>query len=70
MRSSSKDLENVGVKVEIFVRYGNMSLSAIMRSVRLAFSHYRIAELEIQRDIGVLEVDEKGLWHEYEHGEK
>jgi outer membrane protein TolC len=31
---------------------------------------YRIAELEIQRDMGVLEVDEKGLWHEYEHGEK
>ena len=31
---------------------------------------YRIAELEIQRDIGVLEVDEKGLWHEYEPGEK
>ncbi len=31
---------------------------------------YRIAELEIQRDMGVLEVDEKGLWHEYESKEK
>ncbi len=31
---------------------------------------YRIAELEIQRDMCVLQVDEKGLWHEYEPGEK
>lgn len=31
---------------------------------------YRIAELEIQRDMGVLEVNEKGLWHEYESKEK
>ena len=31
---------------------------------------YRIAELEIQRDMGVLQVDEKGLWHEYESKEK
>ena len=31
---------------------------------------YRIAELEIQRDMGVLEVNEKGLWHEYEHEKK
>jgi len=26
---------------------------------------YRIAELELQRDMGVLKVDEKGLWQEY-----
>jgi outer membrane protein TolC len=31
---------------------------------------YRIAELEIQRDMAVLQVDEKGLWHEYELKEK
>ncbi len=31
---------------------------------------YRIAELEIQRDMGVLEVNEKGLWHEYKSKEK
>ena len=27
--------------------------------------NYRIAELELQRDMGVLEVDENGLWQEY-----
>lgn len=26
---------------------------------------YRVAELELQRDLGVLEVDDQGLWHEY-----
>ena len=30
-----------------------------------ALVNYRIAELELQRDMGVLEVDEKGLWREY-----
>jgi outer membrane protein TolC len=29
---------------------------------------YRVAELAIQRDTGVLEVDEKGLWQEYSPG--
>ncbi len=27
---------------------------------------YRVAELELQRDMGVLEVDEKGVWDEYD----
>ena len=31
---------------------------------------YRIAELAIQRDMGLLEVNEKGLWKEYSTGEK
>ena len=26
---------------------------------------YRVAELELQRDMGVLEIDDRGLWHEY-----
>jgi hypothetical protein len=26
---------------------------------------YRVAELELQRDIGVLEVNERGLYREY-----
>ena len=30
-----------------------------------AIVDYRIAELEIQRDLGVLHVNEKGLWQEY-----
>jgi outer membrane protein TolC len=31
---------------------------------------YRIAELAIQRDMGVLQVNERGLWREYSPGEK
>jgi outer membrane protein TolC len=31
---------------------------------------YRTAELTIQRDMGVLQVNEKGLWQEYSPGEK
>ncbi len=30
---------------------------------------YRISELGIQRDMGVLEIDEKGLWQEYQPGD-
>ena len=30
-----------------------------------ALVNYRIAELELQRDMGVLQIDEKGLWREY-----
>lgn len=30
-----------------------------------AIVSYRVAELELQRDMGVLKVDEKGLWQEY-----
>ncbi|MBN1788423.1 MAG: TolC family protein [Sedimentisphaerales bacterium] len=30
---------------------------------------YRIAELNVQRDMGVLQVDEKGLWKEYSPGD-
>lgn len=31
-----------------------------------ALVDYRVAELELQRDMGVLEIDEKGLWSEYQ----
>jgi len=31
---------------------------------------YRVAELAIQRDMGLLQVNEKGLWKEYSTGEK
>jgi outer membrane protein TolC len=30
---------------------------------------YRISELELQRDMGLLQVNEKGLWKEYQPGE-
>ena len=37
-----------------------------------ALVNYRVSELELQRDMGLLSVDEKGLWIEYapEQGEK
>ena len=39
-----------------------------------ALVDYRISELELERDLGLLEVDEKGLWKETkpmerEHGD-
>ncbi len=30
-----------------------------------ALVNYRVAELELQRDMGVLKIDDKGLWSEY-----
>ena len=27
---------------------------------------YRLAELDLQRDMGLLQVDEQGLWHEFD----
>jgi len=30
-----------------------------------AVVNYRIAELAMQRDMGVLQIDEDGLWQEY-----
>jgi outer membrane protein TolC len=31
-----------------------------------ALVDYRVAELELQRDMGVLQVNEQGIWREYE----
>ena len=33
-----------------------------------ALVDYRIAELELQRDMGVLQVSDEGIWHEFEPG--
>jgi outer membrane protein TolC len=41
------------------------ALLSAQNSLTAAVVNYRIAELAIQRDTGVLEVDEKGLWKEY-----
>jgi outer membrane protein TolC len=45
------------------------ALLAAQNSLTAAVVNYRIAELRIQRDAGVLQVDEKGLWQEYYPGE-
>ena len=41
------------------------ALVQAQNSLTAALVAYRIAELELQRDMGVLEVNEKGLWREY-----
>ncbi len=41
------------------------SLLGAQNSLTSAIVDYRVAELELQRDMGVLIVNEKGLWHEY-----
>jgi hypothetical protein len=46
------------------------ALLAAQNELTAAVVNYRTAELAIQRDTGVLEVDEKGLWKEYLPGGK
>ena len=41
------------------------SLLSAQNQLTAAVVNYRIAELEIQRDMGLLMVDSKGLWKEY-----
>ncbi|MCK4625268.1 MAG: TolC family protein [Phycisphaerae bacterium] len=42
------------------------SLVSAQNALTAALVNYRVAELELQRDMGVLEVDEKGNWREYQ----
>ena len=42
------------------------ALVSAQNALTAATVNYRVAELELQRDMGVLEVDEKGNWREYE----
>ena len=41
------------------------ALLSAQNGLTAAIINYRIAELELQRDMGVLQIDEKGLWQEY-----
>jgi outer membrane protein TolC len=41
------------------------SLLQAQNSLTSAIVSYRVAELELQRDMGVLQINEKGLWVEY-----
>ena len=42
------------------------ALVSAQNALTAAIVKYRVAELELQRDMGVLEVDEKGNWREYQ----
>ena len=40
-------------------------LLSAQNALTAAITTYRVAELELQRDMGVLKIDEKGLWEEF-----
>jgi len=42
------------------------SLVSAQNALTAALVNYRVTELELQRDMGVLEINEKGLWREYQ----
>jgi outer membrane protein TolC len=41
------------------------ALLSAQNALTAALVNYRVSELELQRDMGVLEVDHKGIWSEY-----
>ena len=45
------------------------ALLSAQNALTAAIINYRVAELELQRDMGVLQINEKGLWQEYSPGE-
>lgn len=44
-------------------------LLSAQNALTASLVNYRVAELELQRDMGVLEVDADGLWQEFDPGE-
>ena len=76
IQSSAVDLATTRVKsTELFLEAGRAAIRDVLEAqealvqaqdaLTAALVDYRLAELELQRDMGVLEVDEKGLWREY-----
>jgi outer membrane protein TolC len=76
IQSSAVKLATTRVKsTELFLEAGRAAIRDVLESqealvqaqdaLTAALVDYRIAELELQRDMGLLEVDEKGLWREY-----
>jgi len=77
IQSSAVGLALSRVKsTEMFLQAGRLEIQEVLKaqeslvqaqdSLTAALVDYRIAELELQRDMGVLEVDAKGLWNEYQ----
>jgi outer membrane protein TolC len=42
------------------------ALVSAQNALTAALVNYRVSELQLQRDMDLLDVDEKGLWHEYQ----
>jgi len=61
---------------ELFLRAGRAEIRDVLEArealveaqdaLSAALVNYRVAELELQRDMGVLEINQRGLWREYE----
>ncbi len=64
VRSSSLFLEAGRIEIRDLLEAQDALLSA-QNSLTSAVVSYRIAELELQRDLGLLKVNEQGLWEEF-----
>jgi len=64
VRSTKMALEANRASIRDILEAQDALLSA-QNALTAAVINYRLAELELQRDIGLLEVNEKGLWREF-----
>jgi hypothetical protein len=64
VRSSNLFLEAGRIEIRNLLEAQDALLSA-QNQLTAAVVNYRIAELELQRDLGLLKVDERGLWQEF-----
>ena len=69
VRSTNLFLEAGRAQIRDLLESQEALLSA-RNALTAAIINYRVAELELQRDMGVLQINEKGLWQEYSPGEK
>jgi len=64
VRSTNLSLEAGRAKIRDILEAQEALLSA-QNALTAAVINYRLTELELQRDIGLLKVNEKGLWQEF-----
>ena len=64
VRSSNLFLEAGRIEIRNLLEAQDSLLSA-QNQLTAAVVNYRVAELELQRDLGLLKVNEKGLWQEF-----
>lgn len=64
VRSSNLFLEAGRIQIRDVLEAQDALLSA-QNSLTAAVISYRVAELDLQRDLGLLRVDASGLWHEF-----
>ncbi len=64
MRSTNLFLQAGRAQIRDLLESQEALLSA-QNSLNAAIVNYRIADLAFKRDLGLLEVNEKGLWTEY-----